>query len=133
MSLGSRDSPYDVWIVYDGQCPVCRSFVTLYRLRMLGATVHLVDARTAEAMPHDMRGQTFDLDGGMLVKAGGRLFYGPDAMHILAVLGARSTTFNRINRAVFRHARAARLLYPALVAGRKLLLRILGRRLIAET
>jgi predicted DCC family thiol-disulfide oxidoreductase YuxK len=130
--LNSSDKSADVWIVYDGECPVCRSFVTLYRLRALNATIHLIDARTRDALPQDLNRHAVDLDNGMLVKANGRVFYGADAMHILAVLGARGTVFNRMNRAIFRHPRIARLLYPPLVFGRKLLLRILGRRLIAE-
>jgi hypothetical protein len=104
----------------------------LYRLQALGAAVHLVDARSYHPILKSIDTRHFDLNEGMVVQFDGRSFYAADAMHILAVLGSNGTLFNRLNRAVFRRPRLARVLYPALVFGRKLLLRLLGRRLIAE-
>ena len=69
----------------------------------------------------------------MVVKYRGRLYHGTDAMNLLAVLGSEATVFNRLNRALFRHPRLANALYPMLVGGRHLVLRLLGRNLIGET
>ncbi len=69
----------------------------------------------------------------MVVRWRGQFHYGAEAMHLLATLAADRTVFNRINRAVFSRARLARALYPVLVRGRKLTLRLLGRKLIGET
>jgi predicted DCC family thiol-disulfide oxidoreductase YuxK len=123
----------DVTVVYDGECPVCRSYMLYYRLRSLNARVRLIDARTSDPEVDDIRRHGFDLDQGMVVKCQGRIYHGADAMHILAILGAEDTFFNRVNKFVFRHRRLAKNLYPVLVRGRHLLLRLLGRRLIAES
>jgi hypothetical protein len=68
----------------------------------------------------------------MVVKLRGRFYHGAEAMSILAILGSGDSWFNRLNRALFRHPRIARLLYPVLVRGRLLTLRLLGRSLIGE-
>ena len=73
-----------------------------------------------------------DLNEGMLVRWRGQYHHGAEAMHLLATLAGEATLFNRINRLVFSRPRHARAVYPSLVRGRKLLLRLLGRKLIGE-
>ncbi len=117
----------ELWVVYDGECPFCTSFVRLYRLREVTGTVHLIDARASHPVVEEVRALGLDLDEGMAVKAAGRIYHGAEAMQILAILGSASGLFNRINRAIFRHPDLARRLYPWLVRGRMLTLRLLGR------
>lgn len=121
-----------VWVVYDGQCPFCSSFVELYRIRDLAGEVHLIDAREPHPIMDEIARQHLDLDEGMVVKLEGRLYHGAEALEILAILGSGETLFNRLNRALFRHHALARFLYPAMVKGRLLTLRLLGRTLIGS-
>ncbi len=123
----------DVAIVYDGDCPLCSSYVLFYRLRSLKADVRLIDARESDPLVDEVRRRNLDLDQGMVVRYGGRYYHGADAMHLLAILGSSGGIFNRLNRAIFRRRNLARVLYPGLVFGRRVLLRLLGRRLIAES
>ena len=118
----------EIWVVYDGLCPFCSSYVTMYRIRELVKKVHLIDARdSADSLVRELSRQGFDLNEGMAVKWKGRFYYGGDCLHVLALLGSESSFFNRLNRWVFSRQRLSRVLYPMLVAGRKLTLRILGR------
>jgi predicted DCC family thiol-disulfide oxidoreductase YuxK len=126
---GAKD---DVWIVYDGECPFCSSFVTLYRLRASGRTVHLVDARGGGMPVAEIRRLGFDLNAGMVVRYRDHFYWGAEAMNLLAILGSDATLFNRLNGMLFRHPTLARLLYPLLVRGRLASLRLLGRSLIKE-
>jgi predicted DCC family thiol-disulfide oxidoreductase YuxK len=122
-------------VVYDGQCPFCTRFVQLYRIRQLVGQVRLVDARDApgsDAVLQEVHEAGLDLDLGMAVKWRGRIYHGADAMHVLALLGAEGSLFGRMNRALFTRPALARRIYPALVAGRRLTLRLLGRHLIGE-
>jgi predicted DCC family thiol-disulfide oxidoreductase YuxK len=130
MSGIERDSTDDIWVVYDGECPFCNSFVLLYRIRKLAKHVHLIDARSRHPIVDEIRRQRLDLNEGMAVKLNGRLYHGSDAMNILAILGSGKTLFNRLNRALFRRPAVARLLYPLLARGRLITLRLLGRPLI---
>lgn len=118
------------WIVYDGQCPFCSSYVRLVRLRESLGEVALVDARKGGAIVDEIIEAGLDLDEGMVLKMDGRLFYGAECIHRLALLSTPSGLFNHVNRAVFQSPTASRLLYPFLRSGRNLLLRLLGRRKI---
>lgn len=123
----------ELWIVYDGACPFCSSYVLLYRLREAGIEVHLVDAREAHPIVDETRRLGLDLDRGMAVRSGGRFYHGAEAINLLAILGSGETVFNRLNRLLFRHPNWARRLYPVLVRGRLITLRMMKRRLIGET
>jgi hypothetical protein len=94
--------------------------------------VHLIDARSGDPVVSEVRRAGYDLDVGMVVKFEGRLYHGAEAMTVLAILGSDGTIFNRLNRALFGHPRLARALYPWLVRGRLLVLRVLGRKLIGN-
>ena len=122
--------PGDLWIVYDGQCPFCSSYVRLYRLRVLFERVHLIDARSHHPVLAEIEAAGLDLDSGMAVKLEDRFYHGAAAIQVLALLGSGDGLFNRLNRSLFRHPALARRLYPWLVRGRLLLLRLLGRGLL---
>ena len=122
----------EIWVVYDGECPLCSRYVLLYQLRERGQRVHLVDARSEHPIVGEIRARNLDLNEGMVVRWRGRYYYGAEAMYLLATLAGEATFFNRVNRLVFSRLRLARALYPTLVRGRKLLLRLLGRKLIGE-
>jgi predicted DCC family thiol-disulfide oxidoreductase YuxK len=132
MSRDEASNSDDVWVVYDGECPFCSSFVLLYRIREHAKHVHLIDARSHHPLVDEVRRQHLDLNEGMAVKFKGRFYYGSDAMNILAILGSGKSVFNRLNRVLFRRPGVARLLYPLLVRGRLITLRLLGRPLIGD-
>jgi hypothetical protein len=96
-----------------------------------------VDARTSgqdgsHPVLGEIREQGLDLDRGMVVKMDGRLYHGDAAMTALALMTTPAGAFNRLMRALFRRPRLARVIYPPMVAGRNLTLRILGRRPIGQ-
>lgn len=124
------DGPEDVWVVYDQDCPFCSRYLLLYRLRRQGRRIHLINARSDHALVTMIGEHRFDLNEGMIVRWRGQFYYGARAMHLLGVLGSDQSAFNRLNQAVFANPALARVLYPWLVRGRKLTLRLLGRKLI---
>lgn len=125
------DGPDDVWVVYDQDCPFCSRYLLLYRLRQQGRKVHLINARSHHALVTVVSEHRFDLNKGMVVRWRGKFYYGAGAMHLLGLLGGDQSAFNRVNRVVFSNPTLARVLYPWLVRGRKLTLRLLGRKLIS--
>ncbi len=118
-------------VIYDGECPFCSNYVRLYRLRQLVGQVRLVDARGNDPVLARVHAARLDLDEGMAVLWQGRTYHGTEALHMLALLGSESGAFNRANRWLFSRPWLGRRLYPWMVAGRKLTLRLLGRKLIA--
>jgi len=124
-----HDIPADeIWIVYDGRCPLCSAYVRYLRLTQVIKKVHLVDARTDAPLVREARARQLDLDEGILVKIGDAFYHGAEGMHALALLSTRSDVFNRLNRSILSSRLRSRLLYPFLLGGRNIVLFLLGRK-----
>lgn len=121
--MGSRE----ILLVYDGQCPLCDAYSRVVRLRESVGELRLVNAREDSAVMQEITRQGLDIDQGMVLKVDGVLYYGPDAMHALALMSSASGAANRINHWIFRSRSRSRLLYPVLRSGRNLLLQSLGK------
>jgi len=128
--LPSPDESSGLQIVYDGECPFCSRFVTLYKAKSVVGRVALIDAREDHPAVQRVKSLGYDLDEGMAVVWEDRVYHGADAVNFMAVVGAEGDLFNALNKLVFRVRPLARLLYPAMVAGRNLTLRLLGRKMI---
>lgn len=124
--LAARDAGGLV-IVYDGECPFCSNYVQVLKLRESAGTVQMVDARSDHALVAELQRDGYDLNEGMVVLYGHRIYYGAECVHMLALLSTDSGVFNRINSAVFRSRTLSRVLYPVLRSGRNITLRLLGR------
>jgi predicted DCC family thiol-disulfide oxidoreductase YuxK len=120
-------------VIYDGQCPFCSTYVRFARLRETVGPVELVDARSGGPVIEELVSAGLDLDEGMLLKYGGRVYQGADCLNMLSVLSSHSGLINRLMALVFAHPEVARLAYPMLRAGRNATLRLLGRKRINET
>jgi predicted DCC family thiol-disulfide oxidoreductase YuxK len=117
-------------IVYDDQCPFCRNYCQLLRLRETAGNVELIDARKPSKIMNEITARGLDIDHGMVVKINDQLHYGSQAIHILALLSSRSNFFNRITYWIFKSEKRANILYPALKNCRNLALKIMGIPLI---
>ena len=53
-----------------------------------------------------------DIDQGVVVKMGGQLYYGAEAIHILALRSSRSDLFNKLNYYTFRSDTLSRIPIP---------------------
>ena len=83
-----QDCADDIWVVYDGECPLCSRYVLLYQLRERGQRVHLIDARSEHSIVGDIRARNLDLNDGMVVRWREQYYYGAEAMHLLATLAS---------------------------------------------
>ncbi len=119
-----------VLLVYDHECPVCRNYCQVLRIRAAAGKLQIVNAREHSEIMQEITARGLDIDQGMVLKLDDQLYYGADAMHALALLSTRSGIFNRLNYLLFRSPRLARVLYPLLRSLRNLLLKLLGRRKI---
>lgn len=129
--MAPTSTPEGIRILYDGECPACSAYVRLVRLREAAGKVDLIDLRTAPDEVAKLKAKGLDVNEGFVVEVGEKQFHGADAVHAMTMLSSPSGLINRINFAIFRSPTAARLLYPALKAGRNALLAVLGRPKIA--
>jgi predicted DCC family thiol-disulfide oxidoreductase YuxK len=124
------DTHNTIYIVYDDQCPFCRNYCQLLRLRETAGNVVLIDARLPSPLINDITAKGLDIDHGMVVKIGKDLHYGAGAIHILALLSSQSNLFNRVTYWIFKSQKRSSILYPALKNCRNLALKIMGIPLI---
>ncbi len=117
----------EILLVYDYQCPVCDHYCRRVTVRPSEGRLKRVDARQGSDLLTEITAKGLDIDQGMVLKVDGHLYYGTEAIHVLALLSARSDLFNKMNFWLFRSKRRANLLYPVLRAGRNCLLKLLGR------
>jgi predicted DCC family thiol-disulfide oxidoreductase YuxK len=120
----------EVWLVYDGECPVCRTYCSYARVRDAVGRLHLVDARQPGALMDEITAAGLDIDQGMVVKFEGVMYYGPEAMRMLTLLSTSSGLFNRVSYWFFGTTGRARIFYPVGKAVRNLVLKLLGIRYI---
>ena len=116
----------DLWLVYDGECPVCRNYCRHVRLREAAGRLHLVDARQPGELMDEITRAGLDIDQGMVLKVRDQLYYGDAAMHMITLMSTRAGWFNRVSFLFFGTRLAARIFYPAGKAVRNLLLKVLG-------
>lgn len=114
-------------LVYDPQCPVCEFYCQRIDVSESSGKLSRIDARKDSPIMNEITTAGLDIDQGMVVKVGTELYYGSEAIHQLALLSSKKGIVNRMAYWVFRHRRAAHILYPVLAAGRNLLLKILRR------
>lgn len=119
-------NPDIAWLVYDGECPICRTYCKYARIRDAVGELRLVDARQPGALMDEVTAAGLDIDQGMVLKFKGVLYDGADAVYVLSLLSTRSGLFNRLCFLLFGTRFGARVLYPVGKAVRNLTLRVLG-------
>lgn len=117
----------EVLLVYDKECPACNYYCHLARIRETVGQLTLVDAREPSPIMDKITAAGLDIDQGMVLAIGDEMYYGSDAIHMLAMLSTRTGFFNRLSYYVFRSRFLANILYPVLRACRNLLLKLLRK------
>lgn len=130
MADPSTTSPEGIEVVYDGECPFCSSFVRMVRLREAFGAVTLVDARQSDDPRIRDLSSRHRLDDGFVVIHAGREHYGPAALEFISLATADDSASRFLMRSPLFRGRLGRVAYPMMVAGRKLALRLMGRRLM---
>jgi predicted DCC family thiol-disulfide oxidoreductase YuxK len=117
----------EILLVYDKECPACNNYCQIVRIRESVGKLKIVDAREDTEVLREITAKGLDIDQGMVLKMGGQLYYGSDAIHMLALISSRSGIFNRINYWIFKSKSLSRIIYPILRCCRNLLLKLLGK------
>jgi len=118
----------EIWFVYDGDCPFCRTAASLYKVKEAVGKLHIIDARKEKNHPVvlEIIQKRLSLDEGMIIKFNNTYYHGADALHIMALLGSSSDLLNGINSLLFRSKSLSKLLYPLMRGMRNMALRIKG-------
>jgi predicted DCC family thiol-disulfide oxidoreductase YuxK len=114
-------------VFYDGDCPLCSSFVRMTRLREATGPVDLVDLRNDAEARGLWTAEGLDPDRGIIIETGGRAVFGADAVTALAAMSSPAGVLNRLAAGILARPRATALLYPLMRAGRNLTMTLLDR------
>lgn len=114
--------PEPTRILYDGECPFCKSYVSFARLRKALGTVELIDAREVPDMVADYDARGYPIDGGMIVDTGDQIYYGGDAVWAINTLVGRNPLLK-----VFSGRTILNWCYPAMRFCRNAVVRLLGK------
>jgi len=117
----------EILLVYDKECPACDTYCQIVKIRETVGDLQLIDAREKSEVLEEITQLGLDIDQGMVLKMGGQLYYGSDAMHALALISSRSDLLNLINYWIFKSKSVSSWLYPVLRLFRNLLLKMLGK------
>jgi len=117
----------EILLVYDRECPACNNYCQVIRIREDVGELKIVDARENSEVRDEITEMGLDIDQGMVLKMGGQIYYGADAIHTLALISSKSGIFNRANYWIFKSKSLSAILYPILRTCRNLLLKILGK------
>jgi predicted DCC family thiol-disulfide oxidoreductase YuxK len=118
------------YVVYDGECPFCSSYVKLLRLREAVGPVVLLNAREDHPVVRRVEEHGVVLDQEMALVMGDQIYAGGDCINRLALMSTGSGFFNRLNAALFSSPKFSKFAYPILRTGRNLVLKVLGRKQI---
>ena len=126
-------SKTNIKIIYDGDCPFCNRYVTILNLKQnKNFNVQLIDARKDTQYISYFASKNMNLDDGMVVCVDDALYYGSDAIYILAILSTPNTFFQNINRVFFRNKLIASISYPIMKGVRFITLKMLGKKMLTD-
>ncbi len=117
----------EILLVYDRECPACNNYCQVIRIREDVGELKIVNARENSEVRDEITEMGLDIDQGMVLKMGGQIYYGADAIHTLALISSKSGIFNRANYWIFKSKSLSAILYPILRTCRNLLLKILRK------
>jgi predicted DCC family thiol-disulfide oxidoreductase YuxK len=118
-------------IIYDGDCPLCTTYVNMARLQRAVGSPTLINARARPDLVNALVKNNINLDEGMAVYYQGRIYTGGEAMHVLALLTTPVNLANRLTAVLLGRRKLALRTYPLLRMGRNLLLKMRNRRQLA--
>lgn len=117
----------DLTVIYDGECPFCRSYVSLMKLRNAVGSVSLIDAREKSSATRELTHRGYDLNQGMAVIYGETIYFGKDAVVLISSLINQSGVTSKLIAVLLREPRRAALFYPMMKMGRRITLNLLGK------
>ena len=120
----------EITIVYDNGCPVCSYYISFSSIKEKFGKLNLVKARSNEDILQYVKSLNLDINEGMLVYFKNKIYYGHDAINIISILGDKNSIKNSLAISIFKNKLISKALYPILKIGRRILLIILGKKLI---
>lgn len=120
------DKMTDIKLVYDGECPLCRTYCTHVSLADQSQKLILIDARKQSFEMEEITKKGLNIDEGMVLKWDNKLYYGSEAMYQISLLAKGKGWVGWMNKIFFHSNKQAQFFYPIAKFFRSFLLKLLG-------
>ena len=120
----------EISIIYDDGCPVCSYYIEFSHIKKKYGKINYIKARNNQVILDFIQSLNLDINEGMIVVFEKRIYYGHNAVNLISILGEKDTFKNTVVISIFKYKIISKLLYPLLKLGRRILLFIIGRKLI---
>jgi len=117
-------------ILFDGDCIYCSDFTKVMSMRSVLGELKLINLRDHPDLNKLLRMNDMDPNEGMVFKYGDELYFGAEAVHMLAILNRSTGFWGVVSRVFFRRPKVVKLLYPLMKAGRRVTLFVRNRKMI---
>ena len=107
---------------------VCSYYISISRIEEKFGKVNLIKARNNLKILDYLKSINIDINEGMIVVFDKKMYFGSDAINIIQ--SWVSSFINNVMISIFKYKVISQSLYPLLKLGRRLLLLILGKKLI---
>lgn len=129
--MSDQNNHKEIWFIYDGECPLCKSAALALRIKQDYGILHLLNAREeVHQLIEQVNTRGLNLDEGMVIVDGELFYHGKDALIFMARYGENKGLFNRVNKWFFCSDSVATFLYPIMRFVRNTLLKLRGVSLI---
>jgi predicted DCC family thiol-disulfide oxidoreductase YuxK len=125
-SLSSNQKIPTPLFVYDGGCPFCRYFAELSELHSGIQGLKICDGRSDHQLRRKLSGLGCDLRNGAVLMVGDELFHGAAAIQWLSARMQPSSELLAVLGTLMKSQKQSRIIYPFLLAARRLALAIKG-------
>lgn len=122
MTILSESPANILYVIYDGDCILCRNSAQAIKIKKAIGHLEIINARVSHPLVTEALNKGYDLNEGILVKYNNQYYYGVDAVHFLALIGSPSDTFNKINCFLFKYKWLSYGLYPLFKIVRNIIL-----------
>ena len=113
------------YILYDGECPVCKNYISFMNVKKKFG-IQLLNARLYPELVQFYRDKEIDINDGFLLKLDEKVYYGDDCINKITSLGNSKNYLVKIHDFIFASKLISKLLYPIFVILRKILLFIIN-------
>ena len=122
MEKSSESDTNILYLIYDGDCILCRNSAKALKIRKAVGRIEIINARNSHPLVTEASASGYNLNEGILVKFNNNYYYGADALNFLALISSSSDLFNKLNSFIFKSKWLSACSYPLFKAIRNTLL-----------
>lgn len=115
-------------VIYDGECPVCKSLTLYSQLNEAFNSLDLINAREIKRLVSELKSKYhIDINQGILVLLDDELYFGGEALKIIGLNSRKDDFKGKVINRIFKHEFISVNLYPMWKFLRSVLLVLLGK------